>query len=239
MTGCDGLLEEESTDVGTVSGRIVDDEGRGLANATARTDDGESDKTDEGGYFTIEDVRVGNRTVSASLASYFDAGEGKGQANVVTERNSDVGALTLVPLDDVKFVRIRNLDRTNTENWWDGPQRDQFQIAGALFLDDLKARTYGDQLGLMRYNIGRKYKRFTATMGVFDSNPSNTDQVIFIVKGDNTELFRSDSVHLGQPVDVDLDVSTVLTLDILCTIDNTTTENNVWVGFGDAKLEIK
>jgi len=76
-------------------------------------------------------------------------------------------------------------------------------------------------------------------MGVLDSNPSNTDQVIFIVKGDNTELFRSDSVHLGQPVDVDLDVSTVLTLDILCTIDNTTTENNVWVGFGDAKLEIK
>lgn len=237
ITGCEGLLEETSTDVGSISGRIVDDAGRGLANATARSDDGESARTDGSGYFTIQDVRVGNRTVSASLANYFDAGQGQGQTNVITDRRSEVGTLALVPRGP-DHIWLKNLPRTRTEHWWDDPHRAQFHIAGESFLDDIQARTYGDQVGLMRYSIGRRYKRFQATMGVLDTNASNTDQVIFIVKGDNVELFRSDAVHLGQAVNVDIDVSTVLTLDVMCTRDVTTTYSNVWVGFGNAILTL-
>ncbi len=238
ISGCEGLLEETSTEVGSISGRIVDDAGRGLANATARSDDGESASTNASGYFTIEYVRVGNRTVSASLAHYFDAGQGQGQTNVITDRQSEVGTLTLVPRGP-EYIWLKNLPRTRTENWWNGPGRGQFHIAGESFLDDIQARTYDDQVGLMRYSVGRRYKRFKATMGVLDTNASNTDQVIFIVRGDNVELFRSDPVHLGQPVNVDIDVSTVLTLDVMCTRDVTTTYSNVWVGFGNAILTLE
>ncbi len=242
ISGCEGLLEETSTEVGSISGRIVDDAGRGLANATACSDDGESASTNANGDFRIEDVRVGNRTVSASLANFFDAGEGQGQANVVTDTNSSVGTLTLVPLGP-GHIWLKNLDRTLTENWyyWGGsPTRDQYTIGGESFLDDIRATADGNgDVGLMRYSIGRRYKRFQATAGVLDSNASNTDQVVFIVRGDNVELFRSDAVRLGQAVSIDLDVSTVLTLDVMCTVDIGTTDGNVNVGWGEAILTLE
>jgi len=64
--------EFTTSDLGEISGQIVDDSGRPLAGATVRLENGMTATTDQQGRFTFADVLPGEHTLTVSMEGYAD-----------------------------------------------------------------------------------------------------------------------------------------------------------------------
>jgi hypothetical protein len=68
----------------------------------------------------------------------------------------------------------------------------------------------------IEYNLGRKYRRFTATIGLRDDTPTNRS-VRFDVYGDGPTPLKSKTVKFGESFPIKVDVTNVLRLKLRVT----------------------
>lgn len=93
----DGSTPPPPQDTGSIYGTVLDtDTGQGISGATVATDTGQTASTDGSGAYTIADVPVGTRTVTASAITYESAST---SVSVVKDGNADAGILSLTPIE--------------------------------------------------------------------------------------------------------------------------------------------
>ncbi|MFE2157053.1 NPCBM/NEW2 domain-containing protein [Streptomyces lydicus] len=85
------------------------------------------------------------------------------------------------------------------------------------------------------YNLGRHWKKFTATAGLRDDSPTG-GKLTFEVSADGRSIFKK-QITLGESRDVDLNVDGALRLKLTVTYsgqDSGSSYNGTW---GDARIE--
>lgn len=236
LTGCNGDDPFDTRATGTVDGRVKDNDGNGLGGATVRCG-GESATTSQAGYFTIDDVPTGNQQVSATKQGYFDAGAGSAAVTVVQDRSVSAGTLVLVRAAG-DYIFVEDLNPTvDGLGLSPGP----LYLNGHVYLNSLVARiSGGGREGMSRYYLGRSYDRLQATIGVDDRETDVNARVIFQFRGDGNVLYTSPQLKLGQEAVVDINISTVLNLEMVAAVvSGTATESSISIGWSELKLHIK
>ena len=71
---------------------------------------------------------------------------------------------------------------------------------------------YAHAPAMHRYELGGKWKRFSGKAGLADGHPGS---VVFVVRTDDEEKWRSKIVKVGQPIDFDLKVAGVNKLELI------------------------
>jgi hypothetical protein len=93
----DGNAPPAPVDTGSISGQVLDsDTGSGLAGAIVATDTGQTTTTDGSGNYSLADVPVGSRTVTASKTAYESDST---LVEVAKDLNEVASTLTLTPID--------------------------------------------------------------------------------------------------------------------------------------------
>lgn len=204
-------------DEGTVQGRVRNHTGTPLPGATVSAG-GAKTTTDNDGWFSLGGVSVGTQVVSATLAGYFN--DGRGSASVVVVKDQTVylsGDLVLVPTVGGE-VYLRSLKESSSDFDTYAPQQ---QLGGTVYFNCLATYSgswwWGKDTLEAIYSLGRRYNRFKATVGVSDTESDLAAEVIFKVIGDGNVLYQSNRLKVGKVEAIDVDVSTVLTLQLQVT----------------------
>ena len=213
--GAGGLLGDR----GAVSGTVRDTKGHGIAGAFV-TAGGVRGWTDSGGGFELGNVPVGQRDVAASHPNYMNAGEG--QRAVTVAKDSTVGQVDLVLVPRVvSGVHLYDLVPTHAQGWgwwaYGVPEAvPQLGLNGTSYLHGMRASVVadGDQ-GIQRYNLGKLFVALTTRVGVPDDFGDVTAEVEFVFRGDGVQLYRSPTLKVGRTADVTLNLTGVLTLDVV------------------------
>jgi len=234
FTGCSQINDILSAK-GTVTGRVVDDQNNGLPSATVSCESA-STQTNSGGYFTLDEVPIGQRTVNASLSGYFNDGRGSKAANVIEDGSDDVGWLTLVPtiIDGPnRAVYLWHLDESSSDFW-----KAQGTLMGASYFDSLVGGTRVTE-DVALYSIGQRYSRFRSTVGVSDFETNLNGEVVFQVYGDGVLLVETAHTKVGTTASIDVNVTGVLTLQLKAYhVAGTGNDENIDVVWGNARLLI-
>lgn len=197
---------------------------------------GRSTTTNASGLYTLTDVPAGTQIVSASLSGYFNDGRGSASVQVV-EGNTVNASLVLVPISNGE-VLLWHLKPSSTV--YSSPI--QKQLGGTIYYGSLIC--YGYKYGVNNpaeaiYAIGRRYSRFRAMLGVADDASDLNAEVVFKVIGDGVTIHQSQPMKVGMTDYVDLNVYSVLTLQLQVERVAGTGSDDPEVVWGDARLTPK
>lgn len=237
VAGCGGGGGDSG---GSIEGTVTNNEGTPLPGATVSVG-GVSTRTNNSGSFTLQNVAVGSQVVSASLPGYLNAG--RGSALVIVVKGQTVSLphdLILVPTAGGE-VYLRNLEASSTDFRGASQQR----LGGTLFFNSL-SQSVGylwpsDNTLKAIYSLGRRYSRLKSQIGVSDEEPDLNAEVVFTVLGDGNILYRSNHLKVGIVETVDVDVSSVLTLELRVTrvVADPDWPPEPTVVWGDPRLVVK
>jgi len=128
-----------------------------------------------------------------------------------------------------------------TDSGW-GASRD-LNLDGTIYANGLKS----DRMGYcgsngpvyeraVEYSIGRQFESFRAVAGLSEDSPPGLAVKLDVLVDE--QLFETHVLNVGQPVQVDLDVTDVLRLKLVATnqFDNPGTCSYVYVALGDPVL---
>lgn len=84
--------------------------------------------------------------------------------------------------------------------------------------------------------MDRKWKSFSATIGLRDGANPEQGSAVFTVRGDGRELYRSRLLRVGKREDVKVDISQVKALELL-TDGGEGHNHNSWAIWVEPKVE--
>lgn len=231
LTGCGGGNGSKAK--GTLSGYVKNSEGQPLPAATVVAGDA-STATNNSGYYKLVNVPAGQQTVEASLTGYFNDGRGNRTVDVVADRETWVDSLVLTATTSGS-VLLWHLQASSSQ--YDSPR--QISLDGRVFNSALLCDLGWNPDGMATYAIGRNYNRFQSQVGVIDTEGDLEAQVVFTVLGDGAPLFESPKQQVGRAATVDVDVSSVLILQLRATYIQDTGRHRPKVAWGDPRLTPK
>ena len=140
-----------------------------------------------------------------------------------TTVDRSVGGLTylsdMTALDDSDYYRFET-----------GPGT----VSGQIYTRSVLLDPYAERPGYVEYDLGRRYKTLSGTVGLSDAVPSDTVMRVEIY-ADGTPLFNQD-LRLGQAVPIELDMANVLRLRLQVTDLRSQTSTDADAVFGDVSL---
>ena len=134
-----------------------------------------------------------------------------------------VRAKPIMPADvDGKEVYLSDLQWISAQVGWGKPTRDRYyydeHVHNVLFLElggeFYEKGLYAHAPSRYVFDIGTRFKCFTATVGLQDGTPQS-GTAVFVVKGDGRELFRSELLKRPKTVAIDLSIDGVKNLELL------------------------
>jgi len=118
--------------------------------------------------------------------------------------------------------------------WFDeGIQNGVFLRLGGQFFDK---GLYAHSPARFAFPVDRKWKSFSATIGLRDGANPEQGSAVFTVRGDGRELYRSRLLRVGKREDVKVDISQVKALELL-TDGGEGHNHNSWAIWVEPKVE--
>jgi hypothetical protein len=240
LLGCSGNDPLGIKPKGSIQGGVKDDQGNTLKNVQVIAG-GVKTTTDTYGTFRLDNVVVGQVTVSVSLSGYADIGQGSKVVQVSEGNIASTGYLVIVPVNNetgtsTPGVYLWHISPNNTE--FDG--HGQSTLNATVYYNSLKGNMYRGNTESATYSLGRHYKRFTSVVGTSDFGTDANAQFVFRLIGDGTQIYQSPQVSRGNPVSVDVSVENVLTLDLeVSWVQNTGGTSSQNYSWGDAWLSLQ
>ena len=172
----------------------------------------------------IRALAVGDRSRAQAIAESISQ---KSEPESTTGRKAKhlltlLEATPLISPADVpesqKSISLTDLEFDEESVGWRRPMRDCVPVenGGTCFLEAggkfAERGLYAHAPSRYAIKIGKTWKRLTADLGVQAGHPGS---VVFVVRGDDRELFRSDTVNDQKLHSLDLDIAGVDTLELI------------------------
>lgn len=121
--------------------------------------------------------------------------------------------VTTVYLSDAKWVSAKVGWRNVARNYYDRERRHRnsiyLELKGKFYEKGLYAHSRSSYV----FDLGQRWNRFTATIGLRDGASQN-GSAVFVVRGDGKVLYQSPVLREGQSADISIDVAKVRQLEL-------------------------
>jgi hypothetical protein len=238
LTGCGASILGP---FGNVKGQVVDEgSGNGIGGATVKFagKPGKSGVTDSWGNFFIEDVEIGQDTITASDAGYMNIGNGQAPVNIEEDSTTNVSDLKLVKITN-KAVYLSDMAYVQRDDLIDD---EQLQINAIIYYYSIVGYyRASDQECSIEYNIYRLFKRFKAIAGVDDSSPYESQKYKFRVYVDDVLAFESAELGRSEAADINVSVENALRVRLVVLNGGSweARDGAKYAGFGDPRVTLE
>ena len=116
--------------------------------------------------------------------------------------------------EEIKTIDLTYAKALEERVGWYEPSRGILRECGFMEVDDtfFASGIYAHPHSLYTFSLGKQWKEFRFKYGIQDGKPGS---VVFIVRADGTEIFRSETVRSGEIRFKKLDVSDVEKLELI------------------------
>lgn len=197
---------------------------------TSTTEPGLDDPTDVVGSSIAEALGdLDDAGITATQVEVIDESVPDGQVTQAVEQPDGSVVLTVARPPVTRFLE----ELPTAQGSVSGPT---FNVSGTTYSHGIAAVARSDEGSAFEYDLGRDYRRFTATVGITDGSLSgHRARVEISLDG---EIVSTNDLSFGETLAVDLDVTGKLRLRVvLVTLDRGgSCCTDPFIGFGDAKL---